>query len=316
MPLSNRVKMGPLVVDGSGASQTEKSSPRNEVSNVGCIGPVTTTDGAANDTKATENAAEKTTWNKPTTGKAISPVPEHQDITTRKRETVMNGSNIPFVLAGVDCASSQKQGWGQNVLPENDLFGPGRIIHPSPGQSEAAPLCCPPSQARPRTTEGTANASWAPKGFQTDESLPGSSRNADSVVLNWRRSSTHAEAHQNDNGKEVTRSIQSHNHNSQGHSKSFGKKNEGWGDLSGTFKGRNVEGYCANMHSDKREYHPCECKVCNDRNRSVFLYVQEDKSTHRGFDFVNKVRQGMSNEFGLVEEVYHKGHSVPNMIVR
>lgn len=312
MPLVSRSKPGPLVVDGSGAG------PAGPLPSSDKPPKARTTDGAADEVKD----AEKTAKSKPTTSRAITPVPEDGSIVIRKRGTAMSGPNIPFVLAAADSKSSQKQGWGQSIVSENDVFGPGRIIHASPALSDAATLHRPPSRARPHTTEGTANASWAPKGFQKSDPmhLTASSRNASSAVSDWRQGSVPALAPQHDKGKDVQRNTTPNNINNNyaGNNKVFAKKPGAWRDPVDAFKRPYGESYCANIHSDKREYYPCDCKLCKERNRSVFLYVQEDKSIQGGFDIASKIRQGMTNEFGLVEDVYVKGlgQSAPNMIVR
>lgn len=70
--------------------------------------------------------------------------------------------------------------------------------------------------------------------------------------------------------------------------------------------------YCANNKgSDFREYFPCDCGICMDRNRSVYIKVRHSAGDFSGFDVPAKLRAGLNKLFGDVEQVYPASKQAP-----
>jgi hypothetical protein len=66
----------------------------------------------------------------------------------------------------------------------------------------------------------------------------------------------------------------------------------------------NGQSHCANGHGDHYMYIPCDCQPCNDRNRSVWVKVLSAPSETTSGDLRARVKHGLQERFGSVEEVF------------
>ena len=78
-------------------------------------------------------------------------------------------------------------------------------------------------------------------------------------------------------------------------------------------QGSNGQFNCHNGNSEPVSYIPCDCNACNHRNRSVYVKVQTAPNESTIEDIRARVKHGLRERFGPIEDVYVLKSKFPNV---